>query len=154
MESLQACLLQSGPEGAVSGSEWAIREEFVSIVVSNLPILHSPIRTFCSKIGLGALFSTHNTNNNTPFEGRTIGGGGGGGSYPLRRSNKDPHGTVTAWGSDEQILCENGMQNPAKDIVVAREIAVESEAGSIKGPTGWTASAASGWSTEPRSRGG
>ncbi|KAK3290936.1 uncharacterized protein B0H64DRAFT_427438 [Chaetomium fimeti] len=145
-------ILNSGPEGAVSGSEWAIREEFVSIVVSNLPILHSPIRTFCNKIGLSALFSTHNTSNATPFEGRTIGGGGGGG-YPLRRSKKDPNGTV-AWGSDEQILCENGAQNPGKDIVVGREIAVESEAGSVRGPTGWSASAASDWNTQPASRGG
>ncbi|KAH6649351.1 hypothetical protein F5144DRAFT_616551 [Chaetomium tenue] len=148
-------ILNSGPEGAVSGSEWAIREEFVSIVVSNLPILYSPIRSFCNKIGLSALFSTHDTNNNTPFEGRTIGGGGAGGSYPLRKPNKDPHGTVPAWGSDEQILCENGIQDPARDIVVAREVAVESEAGSVKGPPGssWATSAASGWNTEPRSRG-
>ncbi|EAQ91896.1 hypothetical protein CHGG_00131 [Chaetomium globosum CBS 148.51] len=148
-------ILNSGPEGAVSGSEWAVREEFVSIAVSNLPILYSPIRSFCNKIGLSALFSTHNTNNKTPFEGRTIGGGGGGSGYPLRKPNKDPHGTVPAWGSDEQILCENGIQNPARDIVVAREVAVESEAGSVKGPPGssWAASAASGWNTGPTSRG-
>ncbi|KAH6844608.1 hypothetical protein B0I37DRAFT_377878 [Chaetomium sp. MPI-CAGE-AT-0009] len=145
-------ILNSGPEGAVSGSEWAIREEFVSIVVSNLPILHSPIRSFCNKIGLSALFSTHNPSQNTPFEGRTIGGGVGG-SYPLKRSKKDPDTTVP-WGSDEQILCENGMQNPGKDIVVNREVAVESEAGSVRGGTGWTASAASDWNTQPVSRGG
>ena len=79
----------------------------------------------------------------------------GGGSYPLRKSTKDPHGTVTAWGSDELILCENGngIQNPARDIVVAREVAVESEAGSVKEQTGWTASAEAGWSKAPRSRG-
>ncbi|KAL2132776.1 hypothetical protein VTI74DRAFT_3400 [Chaetomium olivicolor] len=143
-------ILTAGPEGAVSGSAWAIREEFVSIVVSNLPILQSPIRAFCKKIGLGVLFSTHNTSK-TPFEGRTIGGGGG--SYALRSTKKTPNGPTTAWDSDEQILCENGAQNPNKNIMVAREVAVESESGSLKEPAGWTASVASGWNTQPKPRG-
>ncbi|KAK4151639.1 hypothetical protein C8A00DRAFT_45212 [Chaetomidium leptoderma] len=147
-------ILNSGPEGAVSGSAWAIREEFVSIVVSNLPILQSPIRAFCTKIGLGALFSTHNTNNNTPYEGRTIGGGGGGGGIPLRKPRTDPNGPVTAWGSEEEILCENTSRNPGKNIVVGREVAVESESGSLKEPAGWTATVAGGWNTQPKSRGG
>ncbi|KAL2177492.1 uncharacterized protein P884DRAFT_329795 [Thermothelomyces heterothallicus CBS 202.75] len=136
-------ILTSGPEGAVTGSEWAIREEFVSIVVSNLPILQPPIRAFCNKIGLSVLFSSHKSNHVTPYEGRTIGGGGG--SYPLRsqrnRSNKTgAHDTVTAWDSDERILCENGAQTNGKNIVVTREIAVESESGSVKEQAGWGAS--------------
>jgi hypothetical protein len=129
--------------------------------VSNLPILHAPIRSFCKKIGLGALFSTHNTTN-TPYERRTIGGGGGGGggSYPLRSTNKTANRsnnltrTATAWDSDEQILCENGAADPSKNITVAREIAIESEAGSLKEPAGWTASVASGGNAQGKSRGG
>ncbi|KAK3307690.1 uncharacterized protein B0T15DRAFT_530898 [Chaetomium strumarium] len=149
-------ILTAGPDGAVSGSEWAIREQFVSIVVSNLPILHAPIRSFCKKIGLGALFSTHNTTN-TPYEGRTIGGGGG--SYPLRSTKatnrSNPIRTATAWDSDEQILCENGSAaDPSKNITVAREIAIESEAGSLKEPAGWTAAVASGGNAQGKSRGG
>ncbi|KAL2260410.1 hypothetical protein VTK26DRAFT_5590 [Humicola hyalothermophila] len=116
-------ILTAGPEGAVSGSEWAIREEFVSIVVSNLPILQSPIRSFLKKVGLGGLFSTHGTTP-TPFEGRTIGGtgggtgGAGGGAYHLRstKKSKTPNATLntnmkTAWDSDEQILVEGGNGN-------------------------------------------
>ncbi|AEO58639.1 hypothetical protein MYCTH_2306113 [Thermothelomyces thermophilus ATCC 42464] len=134
-------ILTSGPEGAVTGSEWAIREEFVSIVVSNLPILQPPIRAFCNKIGLSVLFSSHKSNHVTPYEGRTIGGGGG--SYPLRsqrnRSNKTGahDDTVTAWDSDERILCENGAQTNGRNIVVTREVAVESESGSVKEQAGW-----------------
>ncbi|KAK4232986.1 hypothetical protein C8A03DRAFT_39341 [Achaetomium macrosporum] len=143
-------VLTSGPEGAVTGSSWAIREEFVSIVVSNLPILHAPIRALCKKIGLGALFSTHNTTK-TPYEGRTIGGGAGN-SYALRSTKPSGNRTVTAWDSDEQILCENGAQDPSK-ITVAREVAVESEAGSLKEPTGW-ASVATGANAQPKQRGG
>jgi hypothetical protein len=132
----------------VSGSEWAIREEFVSIVVSNLPILQGPIRTFCNKVGLGVLFSTHDTRS-TPFEGRTIGGGGGGGSYPLRShrsdKNKLSNGVTTAWDSDEQILGgDGGAQGAGQSIVVGREVAVESECGSLKVPAGWSASVTSG----------
>ncbi|KAK3901864.1 hypothetical protein C8A05DRAFT_44582 [Staphylotrichum tortipilum] len=142
-------ILTAGPEGAVTGSKWAIREEFVSIVIANLPILQPPIRSLCKKIGLGALFSTHDSHHHsTPFEGRTIGGGGG--SYPLR-SHKNTHNvTVTAWDSDEQILGVEGMQNTGRNIVVGREVAVESEAGSLKGPAGWTASVVSGSTTKPR----
>ncbi|KAL2161833.1 hypothetical protein VTH06DRAFT_7617 [Thermothelomyces fergusii] len=143
-------ILTAGPEGAVTGSEWAIREEFVSIVVSNLPILQSPIRALCNKIGLGVLFSSHKSNHVTPFEGRTIGGGGGG--YPLRshrnRSNKSgAHDTtaITAWDSDERILCENGTtQHICKNIVVTKEVNVESESGSVREPSGWTAPSESG----------
>jgi hypothetical protein len=126
-------------------------------VVSNLPILQSPIRTFCNKIGLGVLFSTHNTHN-TPFEGRTIGGGGGG-SYPLRsnKSNPGQKGTVTAWDSDERILGEDGTQKPVSpNIVVGREVAVESERGSLRDgePAGWTASVTTGSSALGKPREG
>ncbi|KAK4201659.1 hypothetical protein QBC40DRAFT_197698 [Triangularia verruculosa] len=135
-------ILTAGPEGAISGSQWAIREEFVALVVTNLLILQAPIRNFCTKIGLGMLFSTRRNTSNKAYEGRTIGGG-----YPLETptAGTKPDGTVAAWDraawdSDEQILCENGTQN--KNIVVAREVAVESESGSLKEPGGWTVSVA------------
>jgi hypothetical protein len=138
---------QSGPEGAVSGSEWAVREEFVSVVVSNLPILHGSIRAFFKKIGLGAVFSTvRSTGDSKPYEGRTIGGGG----YPLRTPRRSKNAT-TAWDSDEQILGEN-----SKDIVVAREIAIESESGSLKDrdPGGWSVSVGAGpWKPQPQRAG-
>jgi hypothetical protein len=144
---------QSGPEGAVSGSEWAVREEFVSVVVSNLPILHGPIRALFKKIGLGAVFSTvKSTGDSKPYEGRTIGGGG----YPLRTPKRSKN-APTAWDSDEQILGENTTQTPglnSKDIVVAREIAVESESGSLKDPGGWSVSVGAGsWKGQPQRAG-
>jgi len=57
---------------------------------------------------------------------------------------------VTAWDSDEQILGLEGMQHTGRNIVVGREVAVESEAGSLKGPAGWTASVVSGPTTKSR----
>lgn len=59
---------------------------------------------------------------------------------------------MTAWDSEEQILSENGTLHAvtSKDIVVAREVAVESESGSLKEPSGWTVSAEGGsWKTHP-----
>ncbi|KAL3446944.1 hypothetical protein BJX65DRAFT_318407 [Aspergillus insuetus] len=50
-------ILTAGADGAVSGSKWACRESFVSIVVSNLPIVQPLIRRGASKIGLSGLFS-------------------------------------------------------------------------------------------------
>ncbi|KAK4133218.1 hypothetical protein BT67DRAFT_59627 [Trichocladium antarcticum] len=155
-------ILSSGPEGAISGSEWSVREEFVSVVVANLPVVQAPIRAFCNKIGLSVLFSKgHSTNTDKPYAGRTIGGGGGGGGisgisgggYPLRtpKGGSQAPGTTAAWDSDEQILCENANScssssnnNNNNNIVVAREIAVESEAGSLKEPSRWTVSVAGG----------
>ncbi|KAL2150565.1 hypothetical protein VTH82DRAFT_7128 [Thermothelomyces myriococcoides] len=135
-------ILTAGPEGAITGSEWAIREEFVSIVVSNMPILQAPIRTFCNKIGLGVLFSSHKSRNVTPYQGKTIGGGGG--SYRLRsqknRSNRTgPQDTIniTAWDSDERILCESGSPSNGRNIMVTREVAIESESGSVKEQADW-----------------
>lgn len=146
---------QSGPEGAISGSEWAVREEFVAVVVSNLPILHGPIRAAFKKVGLGAVFSTNkSTGDSKPYEGRTIGGGGGG--YPLRTPRKSKNATMTAWDSDEQILGENAAPNPglnSKDIMVAREVAVESESGSLKDPGGWSVSVESAWKGQPQRQG-
>ncbi|KAI1776582.1 hypothetical protein F4818DRAFT_353642 [Hypoxylon cercidicola] len=50
-------ILEAGPEGAVTGSEWACRETFVAIVVTNLPIIHPFFRKAAIKIGSSALFS-------------------------------------------------------------------------------------------------
>jgi hypothetical protein len=64
---------------------------------------------------------------------------------------------VTAWDSDERILGEDGMQKPVSpNIVVGREIAVESERGSLKDPepAGWSASVTIGLSAVGRSREG
>ncbi|KAL4901492.1 hypothetical protein BDW74DRAFT_83853 [Aspergillus multicolor] len=50
-------IITAGPNGAIEGSKWACRESFVSIVVSNLPILQPLIRRGASKLGLSGLFS-------------------------------------------------------------------------------------------------
>ncbi|KAI9369011.1 hypothetical protein BJX61DRAFT_549948 [Aspergillus egyptiacus] len=131
-------ILTAGPEGAVTGSQWACRESFVSVVVANLPIIQPFLRRCAGKIGLSGLFSrSGGPTSYGPSNGR-------GGDYPLASTNadtatnmkKDRRGrhsrhrqslTTThadAWGSDEQILV---MKGERPGITVTQETVVERE---------------------------
>jgi hypothetical protein len=121
--------MQSGPDGAEAGSKWACRETFVSIVVSNLPIIQPLLRKGFKKIGLSQLFSSS--------------GKPSGQTYPLsglksmtNRGDRDTkkskinaaapsHMQISAWGSDEHILTE--PEPSSKDITVVSETVVQSE---------------------------
>ncbi|KAJ6094200.1 hypothetical protein N7467_003045 [Penicillium canescens] len=122
-------IMSSGPDGAEAGSKWACRETFVSIVVSNLPIIQPLLRKGFKKIGLSQLFSSS--------------GKPSGQSYPLsglktmtNRGERDTkkskinaaapsHMQISAWGSDEHILTE--PEPSSKDITVVSETVVQSE---------------------------
>ncbi|KAJ9314485.1 hypothetical protein DTO271D3_5223 [Paecilomyces variotii] len=119
-------IVKSGPNGAVAGSQWACRETFVSIIVSNLPIIQPLLRKGAKMIGLTILFSSYASK---PTQ-----------SYPL--SSKEPtsrkRGTHplsipkgTAWGSDEHILVQDGPSShggeASKEITVVQETVVQSE---------------------------
>ncbi|KAL3460872.1 hypothetical protein BJX64DRAFT_173943 [Aspergillus heterothallicus] len=149
-------ILTAGANGAVSGSKWACRESFVSITVSNLPIIQPLIRRGASKIGLSALFSNSGPSS---YQGAPSGGGRTGGrrgeSHQLasgtnhnsktgtgmgtfsgtmsRLAKKKNRGSLTmisqtgaGWGSDEQILGTES-KNAAVGITVTREMVVERE---------------------------
>ncbi|GAB1206415.1 hypothetical protein APSETT445_005102 [Aspergillus pseudonomiae] len=121
-------IMTSGPDGAVSGSKWACRETFVSIVVANLPIIQPLIRRGAQKVGLSGLFSSS----------------GGPSSYGRHRTQSFPLGSrnqpskrsrhplsipnnTTAWGSDEHILVEGSGKGSGKtnDITVTQEMIIE-----------------------------
>ncbi|EPS29426.1 hypothetical protein PDE_04375 [Penicillium oxalicum 114-2] len=140
----------AGREGAVAGSKWACRETFVSIIVSNLPIIQPLIRKGFKKIGLSQLFSSSGKQS-------------GGRSYPLSsrglqtlsthadrsgKRSKNSQGLtqtqVSAWGSDEHILTE--PEPTSKEITVVSETIVETEAwtkdpaqapGRVSSPNQW-----------------
>ncbi|KKA25460.1 hypothetical protein T310_0484 [Rasamsonia emersonii CBS 393.64] len=121
-------ILKSGPDGAVAGSQWACRETFVSIVVSNLPIIQPLIRKGAVKIGLSALFSSYvRTSQKNPLSSKEHQSG-----HELRKRNPHPLSIPkgTAWGSDEHILEQgenNGQPEPSKEITVIQETVIESE---------------------------
>ncbi|KAI1383044.1 uncharacterized protein F4822DRAFT_421975 [Hypoxylon trugodes] len=132
-----ATILGAGPEGALSGSEWACRETFVSLIVTNLPIIHPFLRKAASKVGLSGLFSRSTRSKTGPSgpshqlgsKPATIGGFG-------RSRNKANHPLSipqeTAWGSDEHILPQEAGRNrqlpdSSRDIVVLKEFTVTSD---------------------------
>jgi len=125
---------QAGPNGAVAGSQWACRETFVAIIVTNLPIIQPLIRKGASMIGLSVLFSrgTKSASQSHQLRSSEMGGSrfntsrrrGPGSSHPLATVPQ-----TTAWASDEHILPEAGKPAGAGGgIVVAQEISVQSEA--------------------------
>ncbi|KXJ88378.1 hypothetical protein Micbo1qcDRAFT_207114 [Microdochium bolleyi] len=87
-------IMTAGAEGALAAAQWACREIFVSVVVTNLPIVQPLLRSLANKTGLSMLFSSSGNS------GKRGGGGGGGGgasgvgrSYPLS-SNPGHHSTA------------------------------------------------------------
>ncbi|KAL2006891.1 hypothetical protein VTN00DRAFT_9559 [Thermoascus crustaceus] len=151
-------IAKSGKDGAIAGSRWACRETFVSIVVSNLPIIQPLIRKCADKVGLSHLFSTYGnaTSKNYPLSSREPRSGRKQGTHPL----SIPKGT--AWGSDEHILPQgdtNGQPGPTRssnemnnEITVVQETVVHSESWSTK-PATPSVSAAHDWEQSSADRG-
>ncbi|KAL2847618.1 hypothetical protein BJX68DRAFT_268014 [Aspergillus pseudodeflectus] len=128
-------ILTAGADGAVSGSKWACRESFVSIIVSNLPIVQPLIRRGASKIGLSGLFS--NSGGPSDYQGpsgrrrgeshqlssgtglKTANGGGTVSGMVSSKLGMGKRGrnrasltmvsqTGGGWGSEEEILVAGG----------------------------------------------
>ncbi|KAE8356732.1 hypothetical protein BDV28DRAFT_154419 [Aspergillus coremiiformis] len=128
-------IMTSGPEGAVSGSKWACRETFVSIVVANLPIIQPLICRSAQKVGLRTLFSS---------TGRPSGDGRQR-TQPYPRPSGAPQtkhlrhplsisNNTTIWSGDEPILVEGADYSKtgqgssvANNITVTQETTVHSE---------------------------
>lgn len=138
--------LQSGPDGAATGSQWACRETFVSIVVSNLPIIQPLLRKGFKKIGLSQLFSSSGkpSGQSYPLSGlKTLTNRGDRETKKGKSNTVAPsHMQVSAWGSDEHILSE--PQPSSKDITVVSETVVQSE------PWGWDQSGVGQSTTPPK----
>ncbi|KAI1737232.1 hypothetical protein F4680DRAFT_451047 [Xylaria scruposa] len=92
-------ILTAGPEGAVSGSQWAIRETFVAAIVGNLPASQSLFRSWATKVRM--LSSSHST---------------GGPSHRLTSVDRDKEGrgmpishhTAMAWAGEEHSIGGQG----------------------------------------------
>lgn len=127
--------LQNSPDGALQGSKWACRETFVSIVVSNLPIIQPIIRKGCRKIGLSNLFSSSGKQSQSyPLSSHGLKTLTNRGERDTKKSKggaaAPSHTQVSAWGSDEHILSPD--QPGSKDITVVSETVVQSEPWSLE----------------------
>ncbi|RYC79811.1 hypothetical protein BFJ63_vAg17308 [Fusarium oxysporum f. sp. narcissi] len=117
--------LPAGPEGAISGSQWACRETFVSVIVTNLPVVQPLVRKCADRVGLSALFSrSTRAVHSYSLRSREVRG-----DCELRRKTRtDLHSVPqgAAWDSDEHIL---GMMDQ-----VAQEISIQTDAVAQKEP--------------------
>ncbi|CAI7595647.1 unnamed protein product [Penicillium crustosum] len=126
-----ATIMRGTADGAVSGSKWACRETFVSIVVSNLPIIQPLIRKGFRKIGLSDVFSSSGKTSGHPYQLssrgiKTLTNRGEGDTKKSKTSAAAPtHMQTSAWGSDEHILAQS--EPSSKDITVVSETVVRSE---------------------------
>ncbi|KAI0172128.1 hypothetical protein GGR52DRAFT_549133 [Hypoxylon sp. FL1284] len=107
-------ILLAGPEGAITGSEWACRETFVAIVVANLPIIHPFFRQAKAKIGSSALFSRSRAGASAddcspPESGWSGVGGGAAYRYPHLPPTSYLRGTSSA--SDRSAALDRDPRN-------------------------------------------
>ncbi|KAJ5770889.1 uncharacterized protein N7511_002940 [Penicillium nucicola] len=139
-------IISSGPDGASAGSKWACRETFVSIVVSNLPIIQPLLRKGFKKIGLSQLFSSSGKQSGQtyPLSGlKSLTNRGDRDTKKSKVNNAGPTQTqISAWGSDEHILTE--PEPTSKDITVVSETVVQSE------PWSWEEASGSHSTTPPK----
>lgn len=122
-------IMNNRPDGASEGSKWACRETFVSIIVSNLPIIQPIIRKGCRKIGLSNLFSSSGKQSQSyPLSSRGLKTLTNRGERDTKKSKSaagPSHLQTSAWGSDEHILPQG--EPGGKDITVVSETVVQSE---------------------------
>ncbi|KAI1358920.1 hypothetical protein F5Y08DRAFT_345218 [Xylaria arbuscula] len=112
-------ILTAGPEGAISGSQWACRETFVAAVVGNLPASQPLFRSWATKIGL--LSSSHPTEDPS-HRLVSVDRDREGGGVPIA------HHTATAWASEEHnIGGQESLQSSSQSGGDLNQIAVTHE---------------------------
>lgn len=123
-----AVILHAGPEGALTGSQWACRETFVAIVVANLPIIQPFLRMAANKVGLSILFSRSRSTQiqeSHELESKDTRGGfrisRKKGTHPLSL----PQGT--GWASDEHIISQCTKDASREPNLDSRNIHVSTE---------------------------
>ncbi|ETS79327.1 hypothetical protein PFICI_09180 [Pestalotiopsis fici W106-1] len=120
-------IITSGPEGAVSGSEWACRETFVAIVVANLPIIQPLIRRGASKLGLSGMFSKSTKMGRSHPLGSQDGNGD---TYALtkhtalRTGDASSMATASRSKSQSRVGVTSRPSNPRIDITIDQEVTI------------------------------
>ncbi|KAJ5758687.1 hypothetical protein N7520_005843 [Penicillium odoratum] len=117
-------IMSSGADGASAGSIWACQETFVSIVVSNLPIIQPLIRKDSARL----LFSSKPSGQTYPLSSQGLQTLTNRGGNDTKKGKTNTAAPSHMQGSDEHILTEH---DSSKDITVVSETVVQSE------PWGW-----------------
>jgi hypothetical protein len=115
----------NGPQ--LAGS-WGIREAFVAVMTTNLPMIFPLLRTLLAPIFGKAFASTGKKSSyKSPAAFQTIGGGpGGSSSYGQNYRRHDPHSALntnfTLNGSEERIVDNNVKMQDMKTLAVESSV--------------------------------
>ncbi|KAM0715792.1 hypothetical protein Q7P37_008306 [Cladosporium fusiforme] len=138
-------ILKSGPDGAISGSQWACRETFVAVVVANMPIVYPYLRKLAAAAGLDFLLSKSMRSQSRGIQqsgeshGKVHTAGTRLRSTKRSANNQMSTQNTTAWASDDKILPADDDRESLGDktlgeITVAQEISVRTEQATGSGP--------------------
>ncbi|KAI0452059.1 hypothetical protein F5B21DRAFT_506675 [Xylaria acuta] len=121
-------ILTVGQEGAILGSQWALRETFVAAIIGNLPASQPLFRIWATKVGLSGIFSRSDPGRGKSHRLSSIDNG------KERRVASTSHYIGTAWASDERFTENTESPNSTgvfnqnlNNIVVTHKITVKSE---------------------------
>ncbi|KAI0206636.1 hypothetical protein F4808DRAFT_447412 [Astrocystis sublimbata] len=125
-------ILTAGPEGAISGSQWANRETFVAAIIGNLPSCQPLFRKWASKVGLSGIFTRSHATGGPSYPLSSMNGGRG---TERRTGAQVSNFTGTAWASDERIVDSSEsvlpsnkvFDNNSNNIVVTHDFTVKEE---------------------------
>lgn len=142
--------IQDPIDGAASSADWGIREAFVAVITTNLPMIFHLLRTWLRPI-MGRALGTSRREYKTPSDLQTIGGGrvgGGSGGY-LNRGRRGGHqpDSVTSnirYSDDMERIVGSVKMNdmntvtesepetlPGDGILVSNKLEVNLESGSM-----------------------
>lgn len=100
--------LQDDEDGAQLAGAWGIREAFVAVIVTNLPMIFPLIRTLLTPIFGKAIASTQKKGSyKTPPGFQSIGGGTPGSGYSRKFNRRGTTDLSTLTGSEDQIVDNN-----------------------------------------------
>ncbi|POR36005.1 Uncharacterized protein TPAR_03817 [Tolypocladium paradoxum] len=113
--TLRCVLIVTDPiNGAQLAGSWAVRETFIALVTTNLPIMFPLLKLwFTTAFGSISFLRSSQKQERTPSDFRTFGGGGGNGqSWRGRGSPKaNPITNVTFSESEERMMGDVRMQD-------------------------------------------
>ncbi|KAI6713624.1 hypothetical protein JHW43_003867 [Diplocarpon mali] len=129
---LKVIYVETDPvDGARLGAQWTMRESFVSVIVTSLPMVFPLLKAWLAP-WLGSIAGSTKANSNNPTGFRTIGGGGGGGSSAKSNPRRKHRPDSLSYSDSEDAMMR--MQNlepprepPEKGILVSSGVHVFEE---------------------------
>lgn len=103
--------MQDDSKGAQLAGSWGIREAFTAVIVTNLPMLFSLLRSALQPLVGSALSSSNKGSRETRRNIRTIGGGGSSRDHRGPPSANPLTRSTTLNQSEEHIMSSLGSQN-------------------------------------------